>query len=211
VTEGFELDEVVGANVQRYRTAKEMSQAELAAGMSREGGEHIHQQTIQKIEKGTRPLKYAEAVVLCRVLGMELDDLAHGDANAADASFVSAELLELEMVIRARKALLDAIRQIDRWVNSTDADTEDRLIAKRRLTNYVELYTQKIRDNPAFKLGRNLGQGEGDNFAVYYNDDDRAVKQAIVDAVTNHVLIHEDEITAGLRALLETSADATET
>ena len=58
--------------MQKYRTASGLSQAELASKLSADGGEHVHQQTIQKIEKGTRPLKFAEAVRIATVLKVPL-------------------------------------------------------------------------------------------------------------------------------------------
>jgi DNA-binding XRE family transcriptional regulator len=54
---------VIGANVARYRLARGMSQSDLAEAIG------VHQQTILKIEKGTRPLRYTEAVALARAMG----------------------------------------------------------------------------------------------------------------------------------------------
>jgi transcriptional regulator with XRE-family HTH domain len=76
-----EFDKLVGSNVQTYRTAKGLSQSDLAAAMS-EGGEHMHQQTILKIEKGTRPLRYSEALRICRALGISPEELAEGEGQA---------------------------------------------------------------------------------------------------------------------------------
>lgn len=69
------FDELVGANVQRIRKAVGLSQAELADAISTDD-ERIPQQTIVKIEKGTRPLKYAEAVRISKSLKVGLAELA---------------------------------------------------------------------------------------------------------------------------------------
>jgi hypothetical protein len=54
-----------------------------------EGGEHVHQQTIQKIEKGTRPLKYAEALKICEVLKISIHELSDDPGrNYANAEFM---------------------------------------------------------------------------------------------------------------------------
>jgi transcriptional regulator with XRE-family HTH domain len=91
-----EFDKLVGSNVQTYRTAKGLSQSDLAAAMS-EGGEHMHQQTIQKIEKGTRPLKYSEALRICRVLGISPEELTEGEAQAAiNAEHLGARLIQIQ-------------------------------------------------------------------------------------------------------------------
>ncbi|HME78927.1 MAG TPA: helix-turn-helix transcriptional regulator [Mycobacterium sp.] len=85
-----DIDSLIASNVQRYRTAKGLSQAELATAMSHDGY-HIHQQTIQKIEKGSRPLKYSEAVRICNVLGISPLHLADGgERTAANAVFMSS-------------------------------------------------------------------------------------------------------------------------
>lgn len=99
---GPEFDETVGQNVARFRKAMGLSQADLAAEISGRG-EVIHQQTIQKIEKGTRPLKYSEAIRICTALGItpiQLGDpppLAHSNANFQSAiqsvTKVQSELL----------------------------------------------------------------------------------------------------------------------
>lgn len=71
----FDFDQIVGSNVGIYRTARGLSQSGLAAAMSADG-DHVHPQTIQKIEAGTRPLRYAEALRIARVLEIGVDELA---------------------------------------------------------------------------------------------------------------------------------------
>ncbi|MFH5231006.1 helix-turn-helix transcriptional regulator [Antrihabitans spumae] len=81
-------DVLVGSNVQKFRTARGMSQADLAEAISR-SGEQFHQQTILKIEKGTRPLKYLEAHRICAALRVGLADLLEKEARAsADAGIL---------------------------------------------------------------------------------------------------------------------------
>lgn len=93
-----DFDKLVGSNVQKYRTARGMSQADLAAAISTPG-EHVHQQTIQKIEKGTRPLKFSEAEKIARALTVNPLHLTDGETNVeANASFIerSAALGKLQ-------------------------------------------------------------------------------------------------------------------
>jgi transcriptional regulator with XRE-family HTH domain len=52
----------IGASVARYRVARGLSQAQLAQAIG------VHQQTIAKIEKGTRPLRFSEATSIAGVL-----------------------------------------------------------------------------------------------------------------------------------------------
>ena len=77
----FDMDKHVGSNVQRFRVARGMSQSDLAEAMS-QGGERVHQQTILKIEKGTRPLKYAEAARLSDVLQVPMSAFMEAPVRA---------------------------------------------------------------------------------------------------------------------------------
>lgn len=60
-------------NVIRARLRLGMSQTELAKRVT-EGGVKFHQQTVQRIESGTRPVRMNEAMVICHVLTMTLTD-----------------------------------------------------------------------------------------------------------------------------------------
>jgi transcriptional regulator with XRE-family HTH domain len=86
IDQGPEFDKIVGANIRRYRTARGLSQVDLAEALSQATSERIHQQTIQKIEKGTRPLKYSEAINIASVLEiptyMLTSGLREGEANS---------------------------------------------------------------------------------------------------------------------------------
>jgi transcriptional regulator with XRE-family HTH domain len=202
VADAGTVNQQFGDLMRERREQKGWSQRQLAE-MLHAVELRLDPSAITRIERGTRDVKLAEAIAIASVLEFDVGAIAF----SPEAHFVMREMSEVEMAMRARKALLDALRHVDRWVNNTDTDTEDSLIEKRGLKHYVDLYTYRIREVPAFKLGRLLGPVEGDNFAVYYNEDDRAVKQAVIDAVTNHILIHEDEITSGLKELLEGRSD----
>ena len=65
------LDVTAGENIRRLREQLGYSQAELA----RRVGGGFRQQTIVKIEKGTRPLRLAEAVAVADALSVTVEDL----------------------------------------------------------------------------------------------------------------------------------------
>ncbi len=90
------LDQVVGHNVQVLRQAAGKSQTELAEAMQAMGWA-FHQQTVLKIEKGSRPLKLAEALSIAAVLEVPVDRL----------------WAEPETVMRDR-LLLEAVQEIER-------------------------------------------------------------------------------------------------
>src|SRR5512143_50681 len=68
---------------------------------------------ITRIERGTRDVKLAEAIAIASVLEFALEAISF----SPEEHFRMREYSEVTMAVRARKALLDAIRHIDRWVN----------------------------------------------------------------------------------------------
>lgn len=78
-------NERVGRNLKALRQAAGLTQTELAARLTDEG-HPFAQQTVLKVERGTRPLKLDEAVDLANILDVTVGDLifsrADGDALA---------------------------------------------------------------------------------------------------------------------------------
>jgi transcriptional regulator with XRE-family HTH domain len=64
----------VGANIQKFRKAAGMSQAELGRALGHRGFP-MEQQTILTIERGSRPLKWEEGHVIAEVLGVDPESL----------------------------------------------------------------------------------------------------------------------------------------
>lgn len=195
-----------GDRMREIRESRRWSQRRLAE-LLQAVGLHLDPSAITRIERGTRDVKLTEAIAIADVLEFELDSISF----SPEERFRMGEWSLVAAAQQARKSLLDAIRQVDRFVNQIAPDTEKRLIEKRGLSGIVDLYTKLLRENPAFQRGNRLEHVEGDNFAVYYTDDDRAVKQAIVEAVTNHILISEDDFEKalghGLARLIPTESD----
>lgn len=105
-----ELERLIGANVRRYRTARGLSQADLATALSARG-EQVHQQTIQKIEKGSRPLKFAEALRIAEALDISAAELTFGDKWA---DFNAQQLKNLSTVENIGEELDDIAEQLAR-------------------------------------------------------------------------------------------------
>ncbi|PQP38801.1 helix-turn-helix domain-containing protein [Mycolicibacterium austroafricanum] len=97
------FDQLVGANIRTYRTAIGMSQLELAEALGRLLGERVHQQTVQKIEKGTRPLRYSEARAVAKVLGVHDYMLVAGRDNRSARGL----LLQLNNELQRHRTALD--------------------------------------------------------------------------------------------------------
>jgi transcriptional regulator with XRE-family HTH domain len=65
---------VSGRTVQRFRKAVGMSQTDLAQALT-ERGASFQQQTVLKVEKGSRPLKLDEAALIADILTVPVFDL----------------------------------------------------------------------------------------------------------------------------------------
>lgn len=72
-------DASIGRNLATLRTAASLSQGDLAERIG------VAQQTIAKIEKGTRPLKYSEAVTICAELTVPIAALS-ADVSKVDST-----------------------------------------------------------------------------------------------------------------------------
>jgi transcriptional regulator with XRE-family HTH domain len=186
--EPVEVNRQFGDLMKTCREARGLSQRQLAE-MLHEVDLRLDPSAITRIEKGSRDVKLSEALAIAGLLEFHLDDIAF----TAEQEFRLREHSGFKLMVRARKSLLDAVRHIDRWANNTDLETEEALAAKRGLPDIAALYTDTFSKAPAFRRFGRLG-AEGDNFAVYYNNGtDEAVKRAIVDAVTNGILVSEAE------------------
>lgn len=84
-----DFDVKVGKNVRACREAAGMSQTDLAEALSRATGEPMYQQTVLKIEKGTRPLKFAEAQHIANVFKVPVTALTEQSAPEADVYLTS--------------------------------------------------------------------------------------------------------------------------
>lgn len=94
---------VVRWNIARRRNLAGVSQAELAERMT-ERGVKLFPQTIQKIENGSRTLRFDEAVVLCEALGIELWELLQKPAE----EYLDDEVLRFQ---RAQRRIEAAVKE----------------------------------------------------------------------------------------------------
>ncbi|KKB98564.1 helix-turn-helix domain-containing protein [Mycolicibacter arupensis] len=176
-----------GDLMRQRREGRGLSQRQLAE-LLRDVDLHLDPSAITRIERGTREVKLFEALAISKLLEFDLDYIAF----SPDKQFqISGSNLSVAAT-RARKVLLQAIRYVDHWANHTDDETEQRLM-ERHGCDVVDLYTEILKQSPSFKYGSFLASFEGDNFAVYFNESDHAIKQAVVEAVTAHILVSEDE------------------
>lgn len=109
-------------NIRHHRDLNKMTQADLARALS-EKGIPFHQQTIQKIESGVRPLKLAEAFAIAECLGVtELDEMTF---RPADLVLIDAKSQVEAMVDAAVESLIDFRRAQDILAMYADRIPED--------------------------------------------------------------------------------------
>lgn len=113
VTNSPDYDAMVGENLRRLRTAKAVSQSELAKRLEQRGLP-FRQQTVVKIEKGQRPLRLREAHEIASVLDLNIDDLVMESYERDDAALLVAHTTEL--IVRW-DALQEATRNLVNQLN----------------------------------------------------------------------------------------------
>lgn len=134
-------DAVVGAHVRLLREARGMSQAAIAEAMASRGFEGFYPQTVLKIEKGTRSLKFVEGVVLADVLGVgpaelfELPERTEADAMVdRQVRMLRDEFASLEEGLRD----FENARRYLEWLLEQQEPSESNAARARRA---LEAYT----------------------------------------------------------------------
>src|SRR5215217_1050226 len=141
----IDFNQRVGANLQLHRKAKGYSQSDLA-GLLEQRGLPFQQQTILKIEKGSRPLKLEEASVIADILGIELSSLTEQFGNDAIAA-AATEVLQRAAVIARLKKAIEESRERQRQ------NEEENLQVIARFTRELRDVEQRLADAGAVKDG----------------------------------------------------------
>ncbi|GAB3183637.1 hypothetical protein GCM10027060_18930 [Nesterenkonia halophila] len=98
-------------NMKSERESQEISQAELARRMSAVGY-NFHQQTVQKIESGTRPVRLDEAADISRELGHDLNDML---STPETLKQIKLHQEMYDAALEAGTALSDAVEALARY------------------------------------------------------------------------------------------------
>jgi transcriptional regulator with XRE-family HTH domain len=141
----IDFNQRVGANLQLHRKAKGYSQSDLA-GLLEQRGLPFQQQTILKIEKGSRPLRLEEASVIADTLGIDLGALTEQFTNEAIAAAATEILQRVAVIARTKKGIEEA-REKQR---QNEADTLRWIETATRELREVE---QRLADAGAVKNG----------------------------------------------------------
>lgn len=124
------MNAAIGERLQQERTRLGRTQAQLAVELER-AGVPLAQQTIAKIESGTRPLKLAEAQAIATVLGVDVQSLVPGGDLGEKLyqleSLISAVYEARDRQLVANVAANDAIKALRSMVKTISvADYGDR-------------------------------------------------------------------------------------
>lgn len=119
-------DELFGLEVQAQRESKGWSMTEFAAMLSAAGLSNFHPTTVGRMERGERPVRLNEAVIIAQVLGSTLDDLVveplPGDEEVKEA---------MENIERLSKDAAVTFKRIELW-RTMLATTVEELDARLR-------------------------------------------------------------------------------
>jgi transcriptional regulator with XRE-family HTH domain len=181
---GAVLNKRFGDLVREKREEKEWSQRRLAE-LLEEAGVRLDPSAITRIERGTRDVKLREADAIASVLGFDLGRSLRQIALSTDQQFrMGVAALELS-ANRARKRLVEVLDQVDQITVKLDPETEERLMKEGGFSERVDLYASFVRRT----------HWQQAHTTDYYDEADRELKQAIVDAVVNQILVKApDEI-----------------
>lgn len=138
----------LGANVQRFRKAADMSQAELAHQLT-ERGFSFQQPTVLKVEKGTRPLKVDELAAIAEVLQINPGSL-------------------LEQVDE-RLAALDQLRAADAAIARYNRERDQHRQAVERLDQEIAK-NERLRQEAAKQLVATFTAEGRPDLASFYTD-----------------------------------------
>jgi len=103
-----------------------MSQQTLVDKLTELGVTTWHQTTVGKVESGTRPVRLAEALAVCEIFGLSMDELlARTTTPSEDRAYRArlftarrAELGVLQTLLEARE------RQLDGWIDALAANRD---------------------------------------------------------------------------------------
>jgi transcriptional regulator with XRE-family HTH domain len=146
-------DKTIGENVRRFREAQGLSQAQLAERLVDSGLAGFYPQTVLRVEKGTRPLRLAEAQVVAAVLNTELRALTEDPEETAMLRAVAdaqkKRTAVLDAVLAYLKARPNAIAAFDRMSDRLEEtaaregrDEGEVAYVRRQLAELYESYPE---------------------------------------------------------------------
>lgn len=117
-------EQAFGDRVRQWRKARSWSQEDLAEKLNDFGFE-MHQTTVAKIERGTRPLRVAEAVALAQIFGVPALSVFYGPGPEDEAMSVESmrELIETyeKALNESEERLEEAAKTVAYWVRQRTA------------------------------------------------------------------------------------------
>lgn len=126
-SDGLPWEAVFQKNVKTLRERRGWSQTELAKRLSSQGLP-FHQQQVQRIETGARPVRLNEAMLLAKTFGVSWDDMTQpADARSLRNALLYARSRASEVAGRVAEDLSAANQQLEHAM----VDVEDQWDAYR--------------------------------------------------------------------------------
>lgn len=136
-------DELFGLEVQAQREDKGWSMTEFASMLSEAGLKNFHPTTIGRLERGERPVRLNEAVVIAKVLGSALDDLVVEPLPGDDALKFATNSVESSSKRAARA--FDVVKFWRREVEKEVTELRRKLADGTLLSEHVDAAEESCR------------------------------------------------------------------
>ncbi|MFE3861004.1 helix-turn-helix domain-containing protein [Streptomyces goshikiensis] len=149
---GYEPEKALGEALRAHRTARGLSQEDVAAMMNRSGFSW-RQTTVAKTEAGSRPVRVNEAAALALCFGVSVNELLGGQAESAEQSILeSAYRVSFSLYLSTRLRTEEALRRKD----AAEREYEEALDQLHKMKQSFEEASRAF--NEAFL--EPLGEGE---------------------------------------------------
>lgn len=181
------IKENFGEAVRKARAGKFWSQRELADRLHVK----LDPTAITRIENGSRDVKLSEAVDLCRVLDIWIEDAVTAPHDPVTRFNEYVDLMRRSLLM-SRKSIVKALIAVDMAVNVPVSEDDDaRILASYGAKNYVELWQSVIANTRA-----SWGQMDLDGESLtrpYLDEIDRKLKELLISLPADGVLVSEEE------------------
>ncbi|MEU6098413.1 helix-turn-helix transcriptional regulator [Streptomyces sp. NPDC047079] len=139
---GRVAEDVFVLQMRRRRAALGLSQAELADRVSKLGGS-LYQQTIAKIESGSRAVRLQEADLIAQALGATVSEMLTSSIGDPTSSPEKMDIEELIARVKAAQRRREEMRRRLDTARQAEAAARAEAAAAQELATYAELETRR--------------------------------------------------------------------
>lgn len=178
-----------GEAVRKARKDMFLSQRELADQLE---GVKLDPTAITRIETGSRDVKLGEAVELCRVLNIWLEDAVSYDEDPVTRFNGYVDILRRSLLM-SRRSIVRGVIAMDMAMNVPIGEEDDRrILAAHQAGGFPELWEKVLRSTRD-----SWGRSDADGLYLekaYYDEVDERIKRLAVSLPADGVLKSEREM-----------------